>query len=597
MRWSNYFLQTVREVPGDAEAVSHVLLTRAGMMRRVAAGMYTLTPIGLRAHKKTEAIVREEMDRAGALEVEAPILQPRELWEESGRWERYASDEILFHLKDRKGGEYCLAPTAEEAVTSLVRAGITSYRQLPVTLYQIRTKFRDEIRPRFGLMRGREFLMYDGYSFDTDTDGLDRSYRAQDAAYRRVFGRCGLDFTVVEADSGAIGGSASQEFMVLADTGEDAVVRCAACGYGANLEKAETGRRLAPWEDETVASLAEVETPGRGGIDAVVEFLGITAARMIKCLVYETERGYVVALVRGDLEANEVALKNALGVDRLALATEDKVEKATGAPVGFVGPHVLPGSVRVVSDESVRGAVNAVTGAGKRDWHVRGLSMERDVPATEWASFAQARAGDPCPRCGKPLDIARGIEVGHIFKLGTKYSIVLKCEFTDEKGESRPAVMGTYGIGVGRTMAAAVEQHHDADGIVWPLSLAPFEVVLVSLNPSDEAARREADSLYEAMRQAGLDVFYDDRDERPGVKFKDADLLGFPIRVNVGGRALKEGKVEVVSRRDKKVSAVPVAEALAAIQALRGELASSPLPPGEGKGVRGLPSPGPGGLP
>src|SRR5216683_8236788 len=286
MRWSKYFLQTVREVPGDAEAVSHILLTRAGMMRRVSAGMYSLTPLGLRSHRKTETIVREEMDRAGALELELPILQPRELWEQSGRWERYAADEILFHLKDRKGGEYCLAPTAEEAVTSLVRAGVTSYRQLPFTLYQIRTKFRDEIRPRFGLMRGREFLMYDGYSFDADAAGLDRSYRAQDAAYRRIFERCGLDFTVVEADSGAIGGSASQEFMVLAETGEDAVVRCAACGYGANLEKAETGRRENPWDDETAIKLEEVSTPGKGGIADVVQFLGITASRMIKCLVY-----------------------------------------------------------------------------------------------------------------------------------------------------------------------------------------------------------------------------------------------------------------------------------------------------------------------
>ncbi|MFY9551388.1 MAG: proline--tRNA ligase [Thermoanaerobaculia bacterium] len=574
MRWSRYFLQTVREVPGDAEAVSHVLLSRAGMIRRVAAGIYSLTPLGLRSHRKTERIVREEIDRAGGLEVELPILQPRELWEESGRWGRYVQEEILFHLKDRKGGEYCLAPTAEEAVTTMVRSGLTSYRQLPVTLYQIRTKFRDEIRPRFGLMRGREFLMYDGYSFDADPAGLDRSYAAQDAAYRRVFSRCGLDFTVVQADSGAIGGSASEEFMVLADTGEDAVVRCTACGYGANLEKAETGRRPAPWKDETETPLAEVETPGKGGIADVVEFLGITASRMIKCLVYETEQGFVVALLRGDLDVNEVALKNALRVDHLALASEDKVEKATGAPVGYVGPHKLPAEkLRIVADESIRDAVNAVTGAGRRDWHVAGFVQRRDAKVSEWALFAQARAGDPCPRCGKPLDIARGIEVGHIFKLGAKYSTALKCEYTDEKGETRPAVMGTYGIGVGRTMAAAVEQHHDADGIVWPLALAPFEVALVSLNPSDEATRREADALYEALQAAGLEVFYDDRDERPGVKFKDADLIGFPIRLNVGGRALKEGNVEVVARRDKSARAVPKGEAVEAVRTLRAELA------------------------
>jgi prolyl-tRNA synthetase len=459
-------------------------------------------------------------------------------------------------------------------VTSLFRAGVTSYRQLPLTLYQIRTKFRDEIRPRFGLMRGREFLMYDGYSFDADVLGLDRSYRAQDAAYRRIFERCGLDFAVVEADSGAIGGTASEEFMVLADTGEDAVARCSACGYGANVEKAETGRRPSPWDGESAAALEDVETPGRGGIDEVVEFLGITGSRMIKCLVYESEKGTVVALLRGDLDANEVALRNALGVNSLTLASEEKVERETGSPVGFVGPHHLAGRrLRVVADESIRGAVNAVTGAGRRDWHVRGLSLDRDASVSEWLSFAKARAGDPCPRCGSPLTIARGIEVGHIFKLGTRYSVAMRAEFTDEKGETRPAVMGTYGIGIGRTMASAVEQHHDGDGIVWPLALAPFEIVIVSLNPTDEAARREADSLYEKLAGAGMDVFYDDRDERPGVKFKDADLLGFPIRVNVGGRALKDGKVEVVTRRDKNVRAVPVAEAPEAVRALRQDLA------------------------
>ncbi|HEY3173166.1 MAG TPA: proline--tRNA ligase [Thermoanaerobaculia bacterium] len=574
MRWSKYFLQTVREVPGDAEAVSHVLLTRAGMMRRIAAGIYALTPLGLRSHRKTEAIVREEMNRAGALELELPILQPRELWEESGRWARYSSEQILFHLRDRKEGEYCLAPTAEEAVTSLVRAGVTSYRQLPITLYQIRTKFRDEIRPRFGLMRGREFLMYDGYSFDADATGLDLSYRAQDGAYRRIFERCGLDFTVVEADPGAIGGSDSQEFMVLAETGEDAVVRCAACGYGANVEKAETGRRPSPWDGEKSGELEDVETPGRGGIDEVVEFLGITAPRMIKCLVYETEKGPAVAILRGDLDVNEVALKNALKVEHLTLASEENVESATGSPVGFVGPHHLSGrDLRIVADESVRGAVNAVTGAGRRDWHVRGLSLGRDAGIFEFLSFAMARSGDPCPRCGEPLSIARGIEVGHIFKLGTKYSKAMRCEFTDEKGEARPVVMGTYGIGVGRTMAAAVEQHHDDDGIVWPLALAPFEIEIVSLNPADEAARRGADDLYEALVKEGQDVFYDDRDERPGVKFKDADLLGFPIRVNVGGRALKEGKVELVTRHDKSIRTAPVREAAEAVRGLREELA------------------------
>jgi prolyl-tRNA synthetase len=573
MRWSKYFLNTVREVPGDAEAVSHILLTRAGMMRRVAPGIYTLTPLGLRANRKVEAIVREEMNRAGFHEIEPPILQPRELWEASGRWERYVREELLFHLKDRKGAEYCLAPTAEEAFATLVRSGLTSYRQLPFTLYQIRTKFRDEIRPRFGLMRGREFLMYDGYSFDADAAGLDESYRAEDAAYRRVFERCGLEFTVVEADSGGMGGSQSQEFMVLADTGEDAVVRCAACGYGANLERAQTGHRRAPWEDETVTSLAEVETPGKGGIADVVDFLGITASRMVKCLIYETEQGFVAAALRGDLDVNEIALKHTLGVEHLALASEEKVEKASGSPVGYVGPHRLdPVKVRLVADESLRGAVNTVTGAGRRDWHVKGFSIDRDARVSLWADFAQARAGDPCKRCGKPLSIARGIEVGHIFKLGTKYGEALHCEFTDEKGETRPVVMGSYGIGIGRTMAAAVEQNHDADGIIWPLALAPFEIELVSLNPSEPVVLQAADALYGKLLAADLDVLYDDRDERPGVKFKDADLLGFPIRVNVGGRSLKEGKVEIVTRRDKKARAVSPEEAIEAVREVRRSL-------------------------
>ncbi len=423
-------------------------------------------------------------------------------------------------------------------------------------------------------MRGREFLMYDGYSFDADAAGLDESYRAQDAAYRRVFQRCGLDFTVVEADSGSMGGSQSQEFMVLADTGEDAVVRCAACGYGANLERAQTGRRRAPWEDETVTSMTEVETPGKGGIDDVVAFLGITASRMIKCLIYETEQGFVAAALRGDLDVNEIALKHALGVEHLALASEEKVERASGSPVGYVGPQKLdPVKVRLVADESVRGAVNAVTGAGRRDWHVRGFSIERDARVSLWADFAQARPGDPCRRCGKPLSIARGIEVGHIFKLGTKYGEAVHCEFTDEKGETRPVVMGSYGIGIGRTMAAAVEQHHDADGIVWPLALAPFEIELVSLNPSEPSVLQAADALYAKLLAADCDVFYDDRDERPGVKFKDADLLGFPIRVNVGGRTLKEGKVEIVTRRDKKVRAVEPSEALETVREVRRGLA------------------------
>ena len=452
---------------------------------------------------------------------------------------------------------------------------MTSYRQLPVTLYQIRTKFRDEIRPRFGLMRGREFLMYDGYSFDVDAEGLDRSYKAQDAAYRRIFERCGLDFTVVQADSGAIGGTASEEFMVLADTGEDAVVRCAACGYGANLEKAETGPRPAPWKDETEAPLVEVRDARQGRHRRrrrVPRDHGLADDQVPRLRDREgLRRGAAARRPRRQRGRPEERARRST-TSRSPPRTRSR--RPPGAPVGYVGPHKLPAeNVRIVADESIRDAVNAVTGRRPPRLARRAASSSAATRRSQaWGGFAQARVGDPCPRCGKPLDIARGIEVGHIFKLGTKYSEALGCEFTDEKGETRPAVMGTYGIGVGRTMAAAVEQHHDADGIVWPLALAPFEIALVSLNPTDEADRgaRPTRSTTRCVG-AGLDVFYDDRDERPGVKFKDADLIGFPIRVNVGGRALKEGNVEIVPRRDKSVRAgAETAEALEAVKALRG---------------------------
>ena len=522
MRWSRYFLQTVREVPGDAEAVSHVLMTRAGMIRRVAAGIYSLTPLGLRSHRKTERIVREEIDAAGGLEVELPTS----IRASSGRRAAVSRYRRSISLSTSRTQEGSTASRPRRERDDDGPAGVTSYASSRDALsdpHQVPRRIR-----RASAHAGREFLMYYVYSFDVDPEAW-TAPKGPGRAYRRVFERAASTSRV--ADSGALSVSASEEFMVLADTGEDAVVRCAACGYGANLEKAETGARAAPWKDETETPLVEVATPGKGGIADVVDFLGITASRMIKCLVYETEQGFVVALLRGDLDVNEVALRNSLGVEHVALASEDKVEKATGAPVGYVGPHKLPReNVRVVADESIGmpSTPSPERAAGLARRRLR-AAPRRERP--EWAPFAQARAGDPCPRCGKPLDIARGIEVGHIFKLGTKYSTALKCEFTDEKGEQRPAVMGTYGIGVGRTMAAAIEQHHDADGIVWPLPLAPFEVALVSLNASDEATRREADALYESLQAAGLEVFYDDRDERPGVKFKDG-------RRNTGGTDL-----------------------------------------------------------
>ena len=563
MRWSRCLLNTLREVPGDAEVVSHVLMLRAGLIRKSGAGMYSFLPAGLRSLRKLERIIREELDREGALEVEVPILQNRELWEESGRWSRYADEGILFHLKDRKGGEFALAPTAEEAVTDIVRNTVSSHRQLPLHLYQIRTKFRDEIRPRFGLLRGREFLMEDGYSFDTSWEGLDESYKAMDRAYRAIFRRCGLDFTLVEADSGAIGGNASQEFMVLASSGEDAVVRCGACNYGANLEKAKTGELAEPSKDEALAAHEEVSTPNVKSIEEVSGFLKLPATRFVKTLVFETEAGTVALLIRGDLEANEIKLKNGLGVRALTMASDQKVLEATGGPAGFCGPVGLAG-VKIVADESVRGMKNFVVGARKADYHLVSVNHPRDFEVAQWGDFRNARSGDPCPTCGRELAIFRGIEVGHIFKLGTKYSEALGCTFLDETSNRKPMIMGTYGLGVGRTIASAVEQNNDADGILWPIPLAPWSAVVISLGAEKEVAE-VSQKIYDELAAAGVDVIWDDRDERPGVKFKDSDLVGFPLRITVGARGLKEGKVEFSTRREKEKRPMPPAEATAAV--------------------------------
>jgi len=526
-------------------------MLRAGLIKKSAAGLYSFLPAGLRSIRKLETIIREELGRAGALEVEVPILQPRELWEESGRWERYAQEGILFHLKDRKSGEFALAPTAEEAVTDLIRTSISSHRQLPINLYQIRTKFRDEIRPRFGLLRGREFLMKDGYSFDADEAGLDKSYRAMDEAYRRIFRRCGLDFTLVEADTGNIGGRASEEFMVLASSGEDAVVRCSSCNYGANVEKAATGRLVPPSAGEELRPKERVVTPGVTSIDSVSKFLGIPVTRLVKTLIYESEKGFIALLIRGDLEANEILLQRALGTLHLQLASDAKVEKATGGAVGYSGPVGLPDGIEIFADESIRGLANAVVGANEAGVHLVGVNPDRDFTISRWGDFRVARAGDPCPLCLSPLEVHRGIEVGHIFKLGTKYSEALGCSYLDERSERKPMVMGTYGLGVGRTIAAAIEQHNDADGILWPVPLAPWSVVITPLGADDGEVTRVSESIYDLLEKGGVDVLLDDRDERPGVKFKDADLIGFPLRVTVGSKGLKDGKVEFSTRREK----------------------------------------------
>jgi prolyl-tRNA synthetase len=561
MRWSQYYLFTTREVPNDAEVISHQLMVRTGMIKKVAAGIYTYLPFGWRSISKLMAIVRREMEAAGAAELQMPSIQPAELWQESGRWQKYGKE--LLRIKDRHERDFVFGPTHEEVITDLVRRDVKSYRQLPFNLYQIQTKFRDEIRPRFGLMRGREFLMKDAYSFHTNPESLDEAYKAMHRAYCRIFDACKLDYSAVEADTGSIGGSASHEFMVVAGSGESAVVRCPACGYAANVEKAET-RREPAGEPHPAQDRQEIATPGKKAVEEVARFLKMAPKRIVKTLIYETEKGLVAALIRGDREVNEVKLAHHLDVERLELAGEEKVREATGAPVGFAGPVGLQG-IRIVADESVRNLTNFACGANKEDAHYTGVNWGRDVDLSDFADFLLVSGGDACPRCDGKLEAFRGIEVGHIFKLGTKYSEAMACNYTDEAGAELPMIMGCYGLGIGRTVAAAIEQNHDQDGIVWPRPLAPFEVLLAGLNPDDAEVRRVTEELYGQLQEKGVEVFFDDRDERPGVKFKDADLIGLPIRLVVGAKSLADGKVEISLRRDKAKHLVPVAEAVAKV--------------------------------
>jgi len=561
MRWTRFFLNTLRETPADADAVSHQLMMRAGMIQKVAAGIYTYLPLGLRSIRKLETIVREEMNREGAIELLMPTIAPAELWQESGRWQRYGKE--LLRLKDRHDRDFCYGPTHEEVVTDTVRKSVVSYRQLPLNLYQIQTKFRDEIRPRFGLMRGREFTMKDAYSFDVDDAGLEEQYTKMIRAYSAVFTRCKLDFTMVESDVGAIGGSSAHEFMVLAETGEDAVVKCSRGDYGANLEKATTAD-LEAFEAGPLRPLAKKETPGARTIAQIAAFLGVEPRQTLKTLLFETEKEFVAAVVRGDLDVNEVKLRNHLGAEHLQLASEAKVEQVSGGPPGFSGPVGLAGA-RIVVDRSVLKVVNAVAGANELDRHYVDVNAGRDFDDQEVGDIASARSGDPCPRCGAPLEVARGIEVGNIFKLGTKYSVPMDCAFLDESGVKKPMVMGCYGLGIGRTVAAVIEQNHDEAGIVWPAPLAPFDAHLIAMNVGDEANRREADRVYAELSDKGIDVLYDDRDERPGVKFKDADLIGLPLRVTVGGRSLKEGRIELSRRRDRAVEPIAKEQAVVAV--------------------------------
>lgn len=563
VRWSKQLIPTLREVPQEAEIPSHQLMLRAGLIRKLSAGLYTFLPLGLRALRKVEQIVREEMDRAGALEILMPALHPREIWEQTGRFD--VLREVMFQIKDRQGRALVLGPTHEEIVTDLVAHEVNSWRQMPLNLYQIQTKFRDEIRPRFGLMRAKEFLMKDAYSFDVDEAGADESYRRMYQAYERIFRRCGLRTKIVEADTGAMGGRSSHEFMVLADSGEDGLVECDTCAYAANLERAESVQREPPVYEDAEWPVELVPTPGLRTVEEVSGFFRSPAARLIKTLIYLADGRPVAALVPGNREVNEIKLKRALGAKDVTLADAATIERVTGAPVGFAGPVGL--AVPLIADLKLRGCRGAITGANQNDAHVRNVDLARDAKVGTYADLSFVVEGDGCPRCNGALRVKRGIEVGHIFKLGTKYSEQLGAMFLDREGITRPCIMGCYGIGVTRTLQAVIEQSHDADGMVWPVTVAPYEVEVLTVNEQHVESVRVAEALVRDLEEAGTEVLYDDRAERPGVKFKDADLLGLPIRVNVGERALSKGGVEVRVRRGGATSLVPVGQAVAAIRA------------------------------
>ncbi|NLH49346.1 MAG: proline--tRNA ligase [Myxococcales bacterium] len=567
MRFSKLFAPTLKETPADAEVVSHQLMLRAGMIRKLAAGLYDYLPLGLRVLRKVEQIVREEMNRAGAQEVLLPAVLPAELWIESGRWQHYGPE--LLRFKDRHFRDFCLGPTHEEIVTDVVRRDVRSYRELPLNLYQIQTKFRDEVRPRFGLMRAREFVMKDAYSFDLDEAGANASYEAMRQAYHRIFARCGLKFREVAADSGNIGGSFSAEFMVLAATGEDAIVYSDIGHYAANVEKAELaddpGAAFAGERQE----LKKVHTPGQHTIEEVTAFLGVQATDVIKTLVFVADGKPVVALVRGDHEINPIKLQRLLKADSLELADPDTIVKVTGAPVGFAGPQGLK-TEPVIADYALRGRGNLVAGANEQDYHVTGVNLGRDFQPTQWADLRFAREGDPCPH-GGVYRILRGIEVGHVFKLGTKYSQSMRCVYLDENGQEKPMIMGCYGIGIGRTAAAAIEQNHDDKGIIWPMPLAPFQIVVLAAGKTGSEEFQVAEKLYGELLAAGVEAVFDDRDERPGVKFNDADLIGYPLRLTVGKKGLATGAVELKRRAAPELEMVPLADAVAKIKAVIAE--------------------------
>lgn len=567
MRMSRAFIPTLKEAPAEAEIISHKLMVRAGLTRRLASGIYSWLPLGYRVMRKVEGIVREEMDRAGAQEVLLPILSPQELWQQSGRWALYGPE--LMRVRDRHDRLFGLGPTHEEVITDLARKDIGSYRQLPIILYQIHTKFRDEIRPRFGVMRAREFKMKDAYSFDKDSDGLEKSYQEMYQAYCRIFDRCGLDCRVVEADTGPIGGQESHEFMVLSPTGEDELVYCDGCGYAANVNRAEyaegrvqgSGLRVKP------KPLKKVKTPGMKSVDEITGFLKCKPQDLVKTLIYKIDGKAMAVLIRGDHQINESRLADLLSAKELTLANEELIYEVTGAPLGFAGPVGLKG-IDIIADSAVVEMSNFISGANQPDMHMLNINPDRDFKLNKMADIRRVIPGDLCPKCEQELSFTRGIEVGHVFKLDTKYSQSLGATFSDSKGEVRPAVMGCYGIGIDRLIAAIIEEHHDSRGITWPLQVAPYQVSIIVVNSDDPAQADRGEKLYEQMVSKGIEVLLDDRAQRSGVKFKDADLIGLPIQIIVGTQSIKTGKVEIRLRKSGQEFRVLPEGAFAKIKSL-----------------------------
>lgn len=564
MKISGLFLPTLFEDPREAELISHKLMLRAGLIRQLASGVYSYLPLGYRVLTKVSRIVEEEMDAIGGQEVLLPALHPKELWEETGRWTAYGPD--MFKLNDRRSRDFGLGPTHEEIITDLVRSEVRSYRQLPLLLYQIQTKFRDEIRPRFGLMRAREFQMKDGYSFDVDEEKADKTYDLLYKAYSRIFSRCGLSFRAVEAESGLIGGSVSHEFMVPAEAGEDLMVLCNSCDYAANLERAECGEPDELQRGE-LAELTLVETPGMKRVDEVSRFLGIKSEQLVKTLIYKAGDLVVAALILGHQELNKTKLTRAIGKANLELADSETISAVTGAPVGFTGPIGLSG-IKIIADNSIKGQANLVVGGNKADAHYTGANYDRDFQVNSWADIKVAQGKDPCPQCTGRLEIRRGIEVGHIFKLGTKYSQAMKAVFIDEDGQEKPFIMDTFGIGVSRIIGAVIEISHDENGIIWPMSITPYQVLILPINVQDEAQWDLSLEIYRMLQKEGIEVLLDDREERPGRKFTDSELIGIPLRIVIGNKTKQTGQIEISIRQNQEKRFVPLEDLISEIRGL-----------------------------